>query len=79
MPHDDLPPWLRQHRREVGERIRRIRREHELSQLQLADAIGLDNRTISRVENGVHATDIDVIARIAAGLGVPSWRFFRDD
>jgi transcriptional regulator with XRE-family HTH domain len=50
-----------------------------LTQLQLAELVGIDNRTISRIENGVHATDVDMIARLAHGLRVPSWRFFREE
>jgi len=76
---NDLPEELQRHRWEVGARIRRIRRERGLSQVQLAAAIGIDHRTISRIENGRHATSIDLIYRLAAGLGVPSWQFFKDD
>lgn len=80
MPENDHPPQgLQRHRWEVGARIRKIRLERGVSQVKLADEIGVDHRTISRIENGLHPTSIDMIARLAAGLGVPSWRFFKDD
>ncbi|MFD7410171.1 helix-turn-helix domain-containing protein [Kitasatospora purpeofusca] len=70
---------MQRHRWEVGRRIRTYRVGAGLSQVQLADRTGLDHRTISRAENGVHATSIDVIYRIAVGLGLPSWRLFHDE
>lgn len=76
---DPLPEWVQQHRWDVGDRIRRLRRDRGLSQMQLAALAGLDHRTISRAENGQRDLGIDYAARIARGLGVPSWRLFRDD
>lgn len=79
MPRDDLPEQLQRHRWEVGARLRAVRTERGLSQVRLAEAANLDHRTVSRIENGVVATDIDVLYRLGAALDVPSWRFFRDD
>ncbi|MFD5081840.1 helix-turn-helix transcriptional regulator [Kitasatospora sp. NPDC058406] len=63
----------------MGRRIRTHRLAAKLSQVQLADRAGLDHRTISRAENGVHAISIDVVYRIAQGLRVATWRLFRDE
>ncbi len=79
MPDNDLPARLRQQRWEVGARIRAIRTEQALSQLQLQERCGVDNKTISRYENGMRNIGIDDLARLADGLGVPVWRLFRDD
>lgn len=79
MPTDDHAEEIQRHRWKVGARIRDLRREQELSQVELAERIGLDHRTISRAENGRHAISIDQAYRIAQGLGVPSWRLFRDE
>lgn len=79
MPTDDLSELVERHRREVGQRLRRLRTEAGLSQIALAERAGLDHRTISRCENGHRATSIDVIARLAFALGVPPWRLLRDD
>lgn len=74
MPTDDQPEWIRQHRRQVGERIRATRNLTELTQEQLAARIGVDSKTISRAENGHYAISLDQLARIAWALGVPSAR-----
>jgi ribosome-binding protein aMBF1 (putative translation factor) len=79
VPTDDHVDELQRHRWEVGFRIRSLRRSQGLSQVQLAERIGLDHRTVSRAENGVHAISIDQLYRIAGGLGVPSWRLLRDE
>jgi transcriptional regulator with XRE-family HTH domain len=77
VPTDDHSQ-VQQHRWDVGARIRALRLAADLSQVQLADRAGLDHRTISRAENGRHAISIDIAYRIAAGLGEPSWKLFRD-
>jgi transcriptional regulator with XRE-family HTH domain len=46
--------------------------------MQLAERCGIDNKTISRAENGRFAVSIDQIARFARALDVPSWRLLRD-
>lgn len=78
MPDEDLPPWIQQHRWDTGRRLRALRRERGLTQMQLADVCGIDNKTISRAENGRYAISIDQVARLARALDVPSWRLFRD-
>lgn len=70
---------IQRHRWEVGRRIRELRSAAGLTQMALADRAGLDHRTISRAENGVHSINIDIVLRISRGLGVPSWRLFRDE
>lgn len=72
MPEDALPHWLQQHRWAVGALIRTHRQAAGLSQLQLADRAGIDNKTVSRAENGVFAVSIDQLARIARALGISS-------
>jgi transcriptional regulator with XRE-family HTH domain len=79
MPTDDLPDWVLRHRWTVGERLRAIRIERQLTQEQLADIVGVDSKTVSRAENGVYNISLDLVARLAHGLEVPSWRFFRDE
>lgn len=76
MPTDDLPEWVRQHRREVGMRLRAVRVERGLTQEQLADAAGVDSKTVSRAENGHYNVGIDLIAQLARALGTPSARLF---
>jgi transcriptional regulator with XRE-family HTH domain len=78
VPDDDLPEWIRQHRREVGGLLRDARDQSGLTQAQLAERIGADDKTISRAENGHHDIGIDLVARLARGLDVPTSRLFPD-
>ncbi|MBW8087090.1 helix-turn-helix domain-containing protein [Streptomyces hygroscopicus] len=75
---DDLPLWIQQHRWAVGHRLRALRHERGLTQIQLGTLTGIDSKTISRIENGRHPTSIDQIARLARALDVPSHRLFHD-
>lgn len=72
MPAEPLPDWIQQHRWAVGTRIRDARHAAGLSQLELADRAGIDNKTVSRAENGVYAVSVDQLARLARALGVTS-------
>lgn len=75
---DDLPLWIQEHRWDLGRRLRILRDERGLTQEQLAERAGIDNKTVSRCENGHYAISVDQVARLARALGVPSWRLFRD-
>lgn len=74
----DVPQWVREHRWDVGRRLRELRAGRGLTQMQLAELCGIDNKTISRAENGRYAISIDQAVRLSRALGVPSWRLFRD-
>lgn len=56
------------HRRRFGARIRQLRVRAEFSQERLAEVSGLDRKTISRTENGVHSPRLDHILAIAMAL-----------
>ncbi|MGW4223060.1 helix-turn-helix domain-containing protein [Streptomyces bauhiniae] len=51
--------------------IRAARRAARLSQIQLGERIGRDDKTISRWENAHTAPDLTDLLRIADALGVP--------
>ncbi|GGZ27924.1 helix-turn-helix domain-containing protein [Streptomyces nitrosporeus] len=79
MPSDDhLSALVEHHRREVGNRLRRLRTEAGLSQMALADRAGLDHRTISRCENGHRAVSIDILVRLSYALGIQPWQLLHD-
>ena len=48
-----------------AERLRELRKERGLSQIQLAEKLGVDFRTISNWENGVRKPDIDMLVIVA--------------
>ena len=56
----------------------RIREQRGLTQTQLAEAIGANQATISKIEKGIGNPTLDMIQRIAAALKVhPSQLFTR--
>jgi transcriptional regulator with XRE-family HTH domain len=50
--------------------LRKFRRAKGLSQEELADRAKIDRTYISAVERSVYAASIDVVDRLARGLGV---------
>lgn len=60
-----------QHRRPVGELLRRWRDRRRLSQFELALESGISARHLSFVENGRSAPSRDTILRLAEALELP--------
>ena len=56
----------------VGERLRELRLERNMSLAELADVADLSKGHLSSVEHGLAAITIETISRLAKGLGVPS-------
>ncbi|GHT09174.1 hypothetical protein FACS189432_09070 [Bacteroidia bacterium] len=56
-------------RERIGERIREIRTEKGLSQLQLAELAGLSQQNIARIELGRYSPGIDIVGKISDALG----------
>lgn len=55
----------------IGERLRGLRQERNLSLAELADASELSKGHLSSIEHGLAAITIQTIVRIAKGLGLP--------
>ena len=53
-----------------GTTLRRIRREHGLSQEALAEATGLSTNYVGEMERGLKAPGLSVIVRLARALDV---------
>lgn len=73
MPSEPLPAWVITRRQAIGANIRAAReRQHpKISQEKLGELVGLDRKTINRIEQGTHATLLDSLIRIAEALNVP--------
>ncbi|MFE0727963.1 helix-turn-helix domain-containing protein [Streptomyces antibioticus] len=73
MPSTPPPPWVLDRRRAIGRNIRAAReaKRPKLVQEKLGEAVGLDRKTINRIEQGTHATRIDYLILIADALEVP--------
>ena len=65
--------------KQLGARIRELRRRRGLTQAQLAKATGLAADSISRLEQGRFSPSFDTVTTIADGLGIPSAALFDDN
>ncbi|MFG2837013.1 helix-turn-helix domain-containing protein [Streptomyces zaomyceticus] len=58
-------------RQVIGQRIRTARENANLSQLQLSTLVGVDHKTIHRVEYGISDPSLGLLLQIARAVGVP--------
>jgi len=54
----------------IGDFLRKLRHEKELTQIQLADILFVSNKSISRWEKGKGLPDIDILIELARFYGV---------
>jgi len=62
----------------VGNRLRKKRREMDLTGVQLAQALGISSMQISKYEHGKHRVPAARLYEIASILGAPIAYFFQD-
>jgi transcriptional regulator with XRE-family HTH domain len=62
----------------IGERIRQLREEKDMSQGEIQKRTGLLRCHISRVENGRTVPGIETLEKMARALDVPLYRLFYD-
>ena len=56
-------------RKLIGERIKDLREKVGITQLQLAEKAGITRTNLSRIELGKYSAGMDVLTKIARGLG----------
>lgn len=56
--------------RAFGERVRHVRQERGLTQVELAESAGVDRKTISRIENSRFSPSLINVYAIAEALDV---------
>ena len=62
----------------VGKNIKKIRKAHKLTQMQLADLIGYNEGTVANIENSSYQTfSLEFIYIISKKLNVPMEEFFK--
>ena len=73
VPSEPLPAWVLARRQAIGDQIRAAREGHQpwISQETLGELVGVDRKTINRIEQGAYATSVDSLIRIADALDVP--------
>ncbi|MFF7901152.1 MULTISPECIES: helix-turn-helix domain-containing protein [unclassified Streptomyces] len=70
MPRD-LPDWIHDRRRTLGDRIRDLRIHANLTQEVLAEMTGIDRRTLQRIERGTSDPSYSSLLLIAQALDIP--------
>lgn len=64
---------------EIGQRIRKIRKAHKLSQEELAECIGISTTHMSHIETGSTKLSLPVLVDIAEDLEVQTDSLLYDD
>lgn len=62
---------------DIGQRIRKLREQREMSGKELAEKVGLTGSHISQVERGKANLSVNTLNNIASALGVPLTMLFR--
>lgn len=60
----------------VGDNLKRLRKARGLTQLQVAEAAGLDLRYLGSIERGRGNPSVDVLGRLASALDAHPTDFF---
>ena len=58
-------------KKRFGKRLRKLRRNMELTQEQLADQVGVSLNFIGQLERGENSPSLETIQKLAEVLGVP--------
>ncbi len=59
-----------------GYRLSGLRRDREITQAELAEACGVSEETISRIERGVFGPRFELLDKLACALGLPVAELF---
>ena len=65
-----------EYQKALGERIRRFRRDLQMTQMDLARQVGVTNGQISTIERGLSAPSIGTLRRISEAMGIAMVYFF---
>ncbi len=76
---DDVDEQKQQVMQATAERIRQLRRQRDLSQEELALRSGVNTVYYGQIERGQKCPTVDILYRIASGLGIPLSDLLRFD
>ena len=62
----------------VGRKIRELRKEHKLTQVELSQRLGIQQSDLSRMEQGEYRVSLDTLFRILAEFKMSIGEFFED-
>jgi transcriptional regulator with XRE-family HTH domain len=60
----------------VGRKIRQLRKEHKLTQVELSTRLGIQQSDLSRMEQGAYRVSLDTLLRILAEFKMSMGEFF---
>jgi transcriptional regulator with XRE-family HTH domain len=60
----------------VGRKIRELRKEHKLTQVELSSRLGIQQSDLSRMEQGEYRVSLDTLFRILAEFNMSIGEFF---
>ncbi len=60
----------------VGRKIRQLRKEHKLTQMELSNRLGIQQSDLSRMEQGEYRVSLDTLFRILAEFKMSISEFF---
>ncbi|GHA72718.1 hypothetical protein GCM10009007_12180 [Formosimonas limnophila] len=63
----------------LGSRIRFIRKARQLTQEMLAERLGIEPTSMSRIETNKHKPSLDTLEDLAVALDVPVYAFLTDE
>ena len=62
----------------VGQKIRQLRKENKLTQVELSHRLGIQQSDLSRMEQGEYRVSLDTLFRILAEFKMSMGEFFED-
>ena len=62
----------------VGQKIRQLRKEHKLTQVELSQRLGIQQSDLSRMEQGEYRVSLDTLFRILAEFKMSIGEFFEE-
>lgn len=62
----------------VGRKIRQLRKEHKLTQMELSARLGIQQSDLSRMEQGQYRVSLDTLFRILAEFKMSIGEFFEE-
>lgn len=62
-----------------GKRLRKLRRQRDLTQEQLAESIQISVESVSNMERGIYAPSFETLEKLSRAFGLPVKDFFDFD
>lgn len=79
MNNNDLPPQIDTFVQSLADRIRTARKHIDLSQIELAQQVGVSDKAISSYEVGRAIPPLDILKKISEATQRPMAFFFSED